>query len=122
MDKSLLVRVGQHLLTFLEREGADVDVAAWILSPETPWRLWLAPKKYVDRHSFYLKLAQVLSRHRQSIGDLEISDVQIVEPSSPILPALKKFRGSVSPIFPVWLTSESLGGYYVQEGVILKVA
>jgi hypothetical protein len=121
VDKSLLVTAGQNLLTFLEREGAEVETAAWLLGPDMPWRLWLAPKKYVTRHSFYLTLAQVLSKHNQNIGDLEVSDIHVVEPGSPIVKELKRFRSSVGPGFPMWLTSERLGGFYVLEGIILKV-
>jgi hypothetical protein len=124
VDQSLLVKVGQNLLTYLDREGAEVDTAAWIFSPETQWRLWLAPKTYVDRHSFYLTLARVMSKYRPHIGDLEISDVQIIEPGNPLVWELKKFRHSVGPAvpIPIWLTSARLGGYYLPEGIILKAA
>lgn len=121
MDQSVLVKVGQNLLTYLDREGAEVDTAVWIFSPEAQWRLWVAPKTYVDRHSFYLTLAQVLSKHRRDIGDLEISDVQVMEPGDPLIGELKKFRHSAAP-FPIWLTSVRLGGYYLPEGIILKAA
>ncbi len=119
MDQGLLVKVGQNLLAYLDSEGVEVDAAVWIFSPETQWRLWLAPKTYVDRHSFYLRLAQVLSKHRQQIGDLEISDVQVIEPGNPLIGELKRFRG---PAFPIWLTSVRLGGQYLPEGIILKAA
>jgi hypothetical protein len=122
VDQGVLVKVGQNLLSYLDREGAEVDTAVWIFSPETQWRLWLAPKTYVDRHSFYLTLAQVLSKYRQYIGDLEISDVQIMEPGNPLIWELKKFRHSAAPTFPIWLTSVRLGGYYLPEGIILKAA
>ncbi|HEY7400689.1 MAG TPA: hypothetical protein VH989_07310, partial [Actinomycetota bacterium] len=65
MDQGVLVKAGQNLLSYLDREGAEVDTAVWIFSSEAQWRLWLAPKTYVDRHSFYLRLAQVLSKYRQ---------------------------------------------------------
>lgn len=122
MDQGLLVRVGQSLLTYLEREGAEVDTAAWIFNPDTRWQLWLAPKTYIDRHSFYLMLAQVLSKYRQQIGDLEISDVRVLEPGDPLLSEIKKFRHSAGPPFPIWLTGVRLGGYFLPEGIILKAA
>ena len=122
MDQSLLVKVGQSLLTYLEREGAEVDTAAWIFNPDTQWQLWLAPKTYVSDHAFYLALAQVLSKYRQQIGDLEISDVRVLEPGNPLVWELKKFRQSVGPAFPVWLTSARLGRYFLPEGIILKAA
>ena len=121
MDKSLLVTVGQNLLRFLQRENAEVEAAVWILDSDMAWRLWIAPKKYVDRHSFYLTLAKVLAKH-PTIGDLEVSDVQIVEPNNPIIQELKRFGTTAGPRLPVWLTNERLGGFFVPEGIILKVA
>ncbi|HXE86646.1 MAG TPA: hypothetical protein VN524_07595 [Hyphomicrobiaceae bacterium] len=122
MDQGLLVKVGQNLLTHLDHEGVEVDAAVWIFSPETQWRLWLAPRSYVDRRSFYLTLAQVLSKHRRQIGDLEISDVQIIEPGNPLKGELKRFQDPAGSAFPIWLTSVRLGGQYLPEGIILKAA
>ena len=122
MDQSLLVTAGQNLLTYLDREGVEVDAAVWIFAPETRWQLWLAPRNFVDRRSFYLAVAQVLSKHRQQIGDLEISDVRIIEPGDSLIPELKRFLGLVGPGLPMRLTSARLGSRFLPEGIILKAA
>ena len=105
MDQSLLVKVGQNLLTYLDREGVEVDAAVWIFDPEAQWRLWLAPKTYVSRHAFYLQLAQVLSKHRPQIGDIRIADVQVLEPDNPLIAELRRFNSLNCPGF--------LGGWLV---------
>lgn len=122
MDQGVLVKVGENLLTYLDREGVEVDGAVWIFAPETRWQLWLAPRNFVDRRSFYLTLAQVLSKHSWQIGDLEISDVRIIEPGDSLIPELRKFLGLVGPGHPMWLTSARLGSRFLPEGIILKAA
>ncbi len=117
MDQSLLVNVGQNLLTYLDREGVEVDAAVWIFDPEAQWRLWLAPRAYVDRRSFYMTLAQVLSKHRLQIGDLDIADVQVLEPGNPLIGELRRFHSPTGSTFPILLTSARLGGQYLPEGI-----
>ena len=121
MDKVSLVEIGRTLLRSLKAEGVGVHAALWVRDLDDQWRLWIAPDRFTDSRSFYLVLANALAKHRSQTGYFEISSVKVIEPTNPILAELRRF-GKVSPDFPVMLQSERLGGYFLNEGVLMEVA
>jgi hypothetical protein len=121
VDKVSLVEIGRTLLRSLKAEGLGVHAALWVRDLDDQWRLWIAPDRFTDSRSFYLALASVLAKHRSQTGNFEISSVKVVEPTNSILVELRRF-GRVSPDFPMMLQSEQLGGYFLNEGILMEVA
>ena len=121
MDKVSLVEIGRTLLRSLKAEGVGVHAALWVRDLEAPVAALDRAHRLTDRRSFYLVLANALAKHRSQTGYFEISSVKVIEPTNPILAELRRF-GKVSPDFPVMLQSERLGGYFLNEGVLMEVA
>ena len=48
-----------------------------------------------------MTLAQVLSKHRLQIGDLDIADVQVLEPGNPLIGELRRFHSPTGSAFPI---------------------
>jgi hypothetical protein len=121
MDKDSLVVVGRKILKGLQDDGVPLLVALWVreMSDET-WLLWLAPKTFKGRQSFYASVAKVLSQLRAQIGYFEISSVRTIDPTSPIIGELRRF-GQIRPDRPRYLFNENLGGTYLKEGILLQV-
>ena len=91
--------------------------ALWVREAmDEQWLLWISPKSFDGRTSFYASLADVLTKLRGQTGYFEISSVRAIEPTNSIVRELKKF-GKVSPDRPMHLQSVSLSGVYLKEGV-----
>ena len=63
-----------------------------------------------------MTLAQVLSKHRLQIGDLDIADVQVLEPGNPLIGQLRRFHSPTGSTFPILLTSARLAGNTCRKG------
>jgi hypothetical protein len=84
------------------------------------WLLWLAPKTFLGRTSFFASLSKVLARLQPQIGYFEISNVRTIAPTNNIIGELRRF-GSIRPDRPRYLFNENFGGTYLQEAVVLHV-
>ena len=121
MDKNSLVEVGRRIVKGLQNGGVPLVAALWVREAmDEQWLLWISPKSFDGRTSFYASLADVLTKLRGQTGYFEISNVRAIEPTNSIVRELKKF-GKVSPDRPMHLQSVSLRGVYLKEGVLLYV-
>ena len=119
MDKNSLVEVGRTIIEGLQDDGVPLTAALCIREMEDDaWLLWLAPRTFKGKRSFYTALAKVLTKLRSQIGYFEISNVRSMDPASSIIGELRRF-GQVRPDHPRHLSSENLGGAYLKEAVLL---
>lgn len=112
------------IVTGLQDEGVPLVAALWVREISDTggdnWLLWLAPKSYRGRTSFYASLARVLNKVQPLIGYFEISNVRSIVPTSPIIGELRRF-GPIRADRPRYLFNENLAGTYLQEAIILHV-
>lgn len=124
MDKDSLVERGRVIVKGLQDENVPLVAALWVREISDTggdnWLLWLAPKSFQGRASFYKSLAKVLAKLQSQIGYFEISNVRTIAPASPIIDELRRF-GPIRPDQPRYLFNENLAGTYLQEGIILHV-
>lgn len=124
MDKSSLVESGREIVKGLQDDGVSLAAALWVREISDTggdnWLLWLAPKMFHGRTSFYASLAKVLSKLQSRIGYFEISNVRTIVPTSPIVDELRRF-GPIRPDRPRYLFNESLGNIYLSEAIVLHV-
>lgn len=124
MDKNSLVEIGREIVKGLQDDGVPLVAALWVRelsdTGDDDWLLWLAPKKFLGRTNFYASLAKVLTKLQPQIGYFEIANVRTIEPTNSIIGELRRF-GQIRPDRPRYLSSESLGGVYLKEAIVLHV-
>lgn len=124
MDKDSLVERGRLIVKGLQDEGVPLTAALWVREVSDTggdnWLLWVAPKNFQGRTSFYTSLSRVLSKLQLQIGYFEISNVRTIAPVSSIVGVLRRF-GPIRPDQPRYLLNQNLGGTYVQEAIVLHV-
>jgi hypothetical protein len=123
MDTNVLVTAGTNLLRVLDQEGIAPRAAVWVHNPETDtWRLWVVPaKSTTDKRQFYRKVAEAISQHRDETQGIDVSDTEFVSETHPAIAALgKTFR--IEGISSVFLSNNMLNGYYLPDGIILRMA
>lgn len=122
MDKNSLVEIGREIVKGLQGESVPLTAALWIRELSDTggdnWLLWLAPKTFLGRTNFYGSLSRVLTKLQPQIGYFEIANVRTIDPASPIVRELRRF-GKVSPDRQRYLSSENLGGIYLNEAIVL---
>jgi hypothetical protein len=124
VDKNSLVETGREIVKGLQDDGVPLTAALWVREISDTggdsWLLWLGPKTFLGRASFYASLARVLTRLESQIGYFEIANVRSIPPTNAIVGELRRF-GQVRPDRPRFLFNENLGGTYVAEAIVLHV-
>jgi hypothetical protein len=123
MDTNVLVTAGTNLLRVLDQEAYAPRAAIWVHNPETnTWRLWIVPaKNTTDKRQFYRKVAEAISKHKDEIPTIDVSDTEFVIETHPAITALSKaFR--VEGTSSIFLSNTMLNGYYLPDGIILRMA
>jgi hypothetical protein len=123
MDTNVLVTTGTNLLRILDKEGLSPRAAMWVHNPEIDsWRLWVVPAKSMsDKRQFYRLVAEAISKHRTDLQGIDASDTELITDTHPAISALSKtFRveGSSS----IFISNNMLNGYYIPDGIILRMA
>jgi hypothetical protein len=108
----------------LQDDGVPLIAALWVREISDTggdnWLLWLAPRYFQGRASFYASFARLLTKLQPLIGYFEISSVRTLVPTSPIIGELRHF-GPIRPDRPRYLFNENLAGTYLHEAIILYV-
>ncbi|WP_156435448.1 hypothetical protein [Bradyrhizobium lablabi] len=122
MDQGTLVRNGRRLLELLTENKLAPRAAVWVSSPETGiWRLWIVPSKDLkDKHEFYRRTSEIISKNRVDFPDFEISDIEFVSESHPAILALKRFA-KVTGGSTVQIQSSMVDGFYLPDCIVLEM-
>jgi len=125
VDKNSLVESGREIVHGLRDDGVPLVAALWVREISDTgdgdnWLLWLAPKTFQGRASFFASLSKVLAKLQPQIGYFEISNVRAIAPTNSIIGELRRF-GRISPDRPRYLFNENFAGTYLQEAVVLHV-
>jgi len=86
------------------------------------WRLWIVPSaKLKDKREFYRQLAELISTNRDKLHGLEASDIEMVAASHPAVRGLS-FMVHMEGSGEAYVTGNTLNGFYLPEGIILRMA
>ncbi|TQF37515.1 hypothetical protein UNPF46_19190 [Bradyrhizobium sp. UNPF46] len=110
------------LVELLTQNKMAPRAALWVVNPESNiWRLWIVPSVDIkDKHEFYRRAAEIISKHRTELPDLEISDLEFLQEKHPAIQALKKLT-KVTGGGTVSLQSSTLNGFYLPDSLILEM-
>lgn len=123
MDQSVLVSSGHALIKAMDRDGLPPQLAMWVHNSDTDtWKLWIVPPAAMtDKHEFYRRIAEIISKHRNDLGDISASDIEMVAATHPGVLGIAQFLyapGLVSAHF----SGNMVNGFYVPDGIILRSA
>jgi hypothetical protein len=121
VDKGLLVDASVNLLRFLKQEGVILRAALLTYTLDRGWRLVIAPNKFEDARSLYHRIAEVFHKYGGKIGDLHISDIDVIEPDSETIKGLSASVGDTGDeilTFP----NVRLGRKFYEEIIPLPVS
>lgn len=116
------MKSGQLLLRLLNENKMAPRAAVWVSNPETGiWRLWIVPNKELkDKHEFYRRTAELISKNRPELGSFEISDIEFAAESHPAMQALKRFA-RVTGNSVVSIQSSMVDGFYLPDCIVLEM-
>lgn len=122
MDQYVLVEAGKNLVEALERNGVSLKAAVWVhLAEDQDWRLWLVPSAAVERRAFYRRVAEGIAAGEAEYHGLSASDTEMVGDDHPAIVALRT-RSQVNGRTPTRFTTTLLNGFYLPEGIVLRMA
>jgi hypothetical protein len=123
MDQNLLVSAGKALVMALDEAGLRPRMAMWVHYSDTDtWKLWIVPPASIaekDKHEFYRRVSEVMSRAKTELSGFDASDTLMVMDSHPAVRGVGRFI-SISGLASVQFRGNTFNGYYLPEGIILR--
>jgi hypothetical protein len=121
MDQNTLVSSGHVLVKAMDAAGFSPRLAMWVHSDDPDsWKLWLVPPAgKLDKADFYRHVVQVVSGHRQELGDIDAADTVMVPDTHPAVRGLRGFirlQGLGNSHF----SGNRFNGFYLPEGIVLR--
>jgi hypothetical protein len=121
MDKELLVKSGQQLITLLDGTEIAPDFAMWVLNSEhNNWKLWIVPSDLkVDKKLFYGVVSRIISENFEQLNGMEVSAIELVDRKNPAVKALGQFI-HMDGLGSAHFGNNSFNGFYLPDGIILR--
>jgi hypothetical protein len=121
MDQNTLVSSGHALVAAMDATGFRPRLAMWVHNTDTDtWKLWLVPPVGKnDKVDFYQRIAQIVSRHRMELGNIDASDTEMALDTHPAVRGIggfMKLTGLGSANFP----GNRFDGFYLPDGIIMR--
>ncbi|KAA5603425.1 hypothetical protein [Blastochloris sulfoviridis] len=121
MDQEILVSGGHALVKAMDDSGLTPRLAMWVHNTDTDtWKLWLAPPPgLTDKHNFYRKLSEIVSKNRNQLSGLESSDTEMISDSHPAVKGLKTFINAPG-LSNIAFKGNMFNGFYLPDGIIIR--
>ena len=122
MDQATLVKSGTGLIRLLDQTDLKPDVAMWVHYDDIDsWKLWISPNRQVsDKLEFYRIVDDQITAHPQETEGLDVSATEYVPQDSERVRALRRLM-SLPDLGTKYLTGNMVDGYYVPEGIAIRV-
>jgi len=111
------IRLGEEILSVLDRAGFPVRVALWLQEREDdPWELRMASPRYKEPDA-HRQLVDALER------DLPGWDVKIrlVDSRDPLIKALRKAFSKCASVHGMRLGLQTIGGLWINDAYIYRI-
>jgi hypothetical protein len=125
MDQDILVDSGRHLVDLLIANNLKPRVAMFVRNPDTgSTRLWLMPPPKLTgpkhQNEIFRKLAELISKNRDKISSLEVSDIDLIAEDHP---AILGMRGAfkVTGRSLIQVRQSTFNGFFLPEATILEM-
>jgi hypothetical protein len=123
MDQSALVTSAHALMKELDAAEMPPQLAMLVHSTDTDtWKLWIVPPAAVkDKHEFYRRVAEIITKHRAEVGGLSASDVEMIPTTHPAVEGLSTIV-RMDGFGSVHFSGNQFNGFYLPDGIILRSA
>jgi hypothetical protein len=121
MDQNILVSSGHALVKALDDAGIAPRVAMWVHNTDTDtWKLWIVPPAgFRDKHEFYRRIAEIVSKNHAVLGGIGASDTEMVLETHPAMKGLRQFI-RMPGLGSAYFSGNRFNGYYLPDGIILR--
>jgi hypothetical protein len=121
MDQGTLVTSGHALVRALDAAGLAPQLAMWVHSTDTDtWKLWIVPPtKVKDKQEFYRRVSELITAHRNEVGGLSASDIEMVQTEHPAVQGLSSFM-RVEGLSNINFSGNRFNSYYLPDGIVLR--
>ncbi|MGH2583347.1 MAG: hypothetical protein ACRDJE_00360 [Dehalococcoidia bacterium] len=116
------IRGGQRLLEVLDKNKIQVDVALWLLDPNSEsWRLVLASRQLenLGPGQAYRAIQSIL--RSSDIPGVELREISVRPPSSQLIKALRATISSGRDATRMHLSGNIINGVYIDDAYIYRV-
>jgi len=122
MDQSLLVKSGHILVKALDDAKLPPKAAVWVHNTDTDiWRLWIVPDPSIsDKRAFYRRVSEIATKNRKELGDVDASDVELVDKDHPAIKGLRAFV-KMPGLGAAHLSNNRFNGFYLPDGIVLRM-
>lgn len=121
MDKELLVRSGHALVSAMDDDGIAPLLAMWVHNTDTDtWKLWIVPPTNLsDKHNFYRRISQIVSKNRETLGGIDASDTELIASNHPAVQGIGRFM-RLDGLGSAFFSGNTFNGFYLPDGIILR--
>jgi hypothetical protein len=121
MDQNVLVSSGHELVKALDAAGLRPRIAMWVHNTDTDtWKLWVVPPAGLkDKHEFYRRVSEIVSKNRAALGGIDASDTEMVSDTHPAMKGLGRFLKMPS-LGSAYFSGNRFNGFYLPDGIILR--
>lgn len=121
MDQNILVSSGHALVKALDDAGMPPRIAMWVHNTDTDtWKLWIVPPAgFKDKHEFYRRISEIVSKNRAAVGGFDASDTEMVLDTHPAMRGIGRFLG-IRGLGSAYFSGNMFNGYYLPDGIILR--
>lgn len=121
MDQNTLVSGGQALVRAMDRAGLRPRIAMWVHdSDKGKWKLWIVPPEgMVDKHEFYRRISEIVSKNRAEFSGISASDTQMILDSHPAMRGLGRYL-DLPGLGSVRFGGNRFDDFYLPDGIILR--
>ena len=108
----------RRLVDFLEQDGFDIEVAAWVLDEEGRGRLYLVPHDTSEGElKQTIRVAETVGRHREQLPEWHDLLYSVVKPDNDVVQAVTSVRSPDGRIRGAYGN-----GTYVEEAYVFRPA
>jgi hypothetical protein len=93
----------------------------WVHNTDTDaWKLWIVPPAgFKDKHEFYRQIAEIVSKNRAALGNIDASDTEMVLDTHPAMIGIGRFL-KMGGLGSANFWGNIFNGYYLPNGIILR--
>jgi hypothetical protein len=122
MDQETLVTGGRALIKALDDSGIRSQFAMWVHNSDTDtWKLWIVPpKELTDKREFYRRVAEVISKDRNSYFGIDIGDTEMKSDAHPVVKNIRLLFGPPGAAIVTFRGRSTMNGFVMPEGICLR--
>jgi hypothetical protein len=115
------VKLGERVLAALDSAKFPISVASWIFTEEDGWQLVIGTPLYESggTSDAYRKLIAAL--RKDDPESMDFRDIRLMGNRNPFIRELRSLFGKTASVYGMRLGGHSIGGIYLEDGVVYRI-